>query len=1727
MKKYQKLTLILSLFIIQLALSNHFYNNNFYSEKESINEIDYAGLNSNGLNNKKNWTILIYMDADNNLESYAIQDFLELSYIGSNENFSILVQFDRIASYSEKYDNWTTTKRFYVSQGMTPNSENALMDLGELNMGDPQTLSDFISWGVNLYPAEHYALILWDHGNGWKSLCSDTTNDDYLSIDELGLALQDPGHHFDLIGFDACQMAMMSVTVQIKNWADYCVASENTEPGNGWPYHTIFQDLKNNPAMRPDLFGEVIVDRYIEEESSDTIYYPSATLSVINLTNCFSLISALNDFSNLLIQEFNNIFDQIHLARLQCEDIYTSGQYADLLFFAEQIRNNVLIPELQNAANNVIDNVSSLILKNGVLDPKSKLNGLGIYFPVVNYNSDYNNILLSELTEWDSFIGTYYYAQEGGIDDNCEENDSYSNAKNIALNEGEWLSSIYGALYLRDNDWYRIFVSSGEENLTLKLNYSHPIEPIYVDVYSNNNDFIISSGSTTKSVNLTVLLISGYYLIRVHGNYGGNTYDLWWNDEIPDADDNYEENDIRENAYYLERVSYEKSLSSIDGIGIQSDDDWFHLNFSARSKSRRFELEIIFNHERGNIDLDLYNSSGTLIYQSNSTNDNEYIKFSLFDDNHYYIRIYGDNSSNTYDILHNFEEDDIFENNNEYTNAYNLTKYKSNWFSYYDALLTQYRYVDETWGYQWDNDWYEIYVEPDKNRLIVDLSIEYSDYRFLTVRVCNLTNNEINMIAIHSGMSTAQIDCELETPGTYYILVDGGDRGARYDLRWGGYTPNDDRYEENDNQINAYNISTYEQKWISEIGDYGVLSDDDWYEIYVGEGEEFLNAKLFYMMNGISSNIYITVYNENLELITTESTNWDMEQRTWFYYLIEQNLSSYGYGKYYLKINGTNNNYVYDLWWDCVPINDDNYEENDEKSQSYDLSGHESKWISDINGLATSFSEDADWYKIRVDYGEEILQINVSYSCYYSPVRFYIYDKNMIEIKESIFMGYNSQTKIKILVPPGIYFIKIEGYSEGVEYDLWWDDQNLLTDDIYEENDDVDSAYYLESYRFPSGDNRYGIQNDDDWYVLNFSSYQESIFLTDFQLVFNNTFGNVSIEVYNSSLELIGFNYSSSGNKTIKDLYLQDKCYIKISGDNSSSIYDLIIDYKHEDDKYEHNDVCLSAFNISDLEDISETPSKYIKCFQCDNDWFKFNVSLDKRYLNLGVFYSSYNEPIDLYIFNENLNLVTNLTIKKSFQDFYISLPSAGLYYLNFNGSNMGDYYKFYWRTLLNPVDDSYEENDDWNFAFNLTSYRRTWLSSVNGLGVFLDNDWYEVSVESEEQLLNIKLTYLFTRGELNLAVFNSTDHLIIKNESPGNKNITAILSKGTYYINIYGISNGLRYDIWWDDVVNDSPILANITPNDGAYCITDYIILNIKLIDPDNDFLNLFIYNGMDNRLLNSYYNVQSNSFISYNWTNLETEKTYHWYIIVNDGISLTKSDIKSFTTRNPVENDNSGDGDDDKKENESLGTANLFILPTLVLLAIIISVGGFLSSYVIVKKRKMNNRMNQEKFSKIKGNKGFKRKLSKIDSKLKNKKYHSSNAPKVDLTEIENQELESKEQGLGNARTEELSSKIKRNKELKKNPRKNDLKLKNKKYHSLSAPIEDLSEVENQELEKTEEELEIEKKKIICVVHRGIITGSIYVCPYCGTFYCSKCAKTLKEKEERCWSCDRQFEI
>ncbi len=243
------------------------------------------------------WTVLVYMDGDNNLESYVMHDLNELEEGGEGQNVRVLVQADRIEGYADNGGDWTGTRRYEIVGDQSNTMVSTLVeDMGELDMGDPQTLADFLAWARVYAPAEHYALFLWNHGDSWTAqanlIASDDTSGSWMSIAEgdLTAGLQEhvaEAGPIDLIGFDACYMASWEVAHSLKDQGKVMLASEAWVGGEGVFYAPFLKGLRADP-------GGDVGELAVAAASLSVAEGGERTFSAIDLTKIDAISTALD-----------------------------------------------------------------------------------------------------------------------------------------------------------------------------------------------------------------------------------------------------------------------------------------------------------------------------------------------------------------------------------------------------------------------------------------------------------------------------------------------------------------------------------------------------------------------------------------------------------------------------------------------------------------------------------------------------------------------------------------------------------------------------------------------------------------------------------------------------------------------------------------------------------------------------------------------------------------------------------------------------------------------------------------------------------------------------------------------------------------------------------------------------------------------------------------------------------------------------------------------------------------------------------------------------------------------------------------------------------------------------------------------------------------------------------------------------------------------------------------
>lgn len=379
---------------------------------QGVNQLNHY-VDAKTSNGGGNWTFIVYLDADNNLEPFYIDTFLNMSSVGSTSQVKIVVQMDRRSGYDSRFGDWTDCKRFYITKDLTPTAGNAIQNLTEVNMGDPDTLTDFVNWTIHSFPADSYCLVLMNHGSGSVAgVCFDeTSGNDALSLPELSQALiAILPEKMDVLYFDACFMGMTEVAYQISDYADIMVASEEAGYA-GQPYDYYLANLIANPSMSASELADVIVSNYIDYTSAEL--FPS-TMAGVDLSQISSLKMAVDDFAQSLNDSESSYNDEIRLARGQTEgymgpiqDAY--GWYIDLYHFAQLIHQHIPDPNIRNNATQVMALLSSaVIVKGNYSHPNS--HGLSIFFPCKggsDYNAYMNGYLTTDFasdTTWNEFI---------------------------------------------------------------------------------------------------------------------------------------------------------------------------------------------------------------------------------------------------------------------------------------------------------------------------------------------------------------------------------------------------------------------------------------------------------------------------------------------------------------------------------------------------------------------------------------------------------------------------------------------------------------------------------------------------------------------------------------------------------------------------------------------------------------------------------------------------------------------------------------------------------------------------------------------------------------------------------------------------------------------------------------------------------------------------------------------------------------------------------------------------------------------------------------------------------------------------------------------------------------------------------------------------------------------------------------------------------------------------
>ena len=323
-------------------------------------------------------TIMVYL-CGTDLESRSgmgTSDLQEMASANIGSKVNLLVYTGGSSSWR---NNIVSSRVNQVYQVLNGGVKCLIKDAGTSPMTDPENLGSYIQWCAANYPANRYELILWDHGGGSVSgygYDEKNKRSGSMTLSGIQKALEKGGVKFDFVGFDACLMATAETALMLGNYADYLVASEETEPGVGWYYTDWLNALNSNTSISTVELGKKIVDSFVET-CDRKCRGQKTTLSLVDLAELSNTVpTLLNGFSkSVSTQIAGNNYQQIAQARNQSREFAASTKIdqVDLVHLAL----NTGLKEGEALAKAI----RSAVKYNRTSVNMSNAYGLSIYFP--------------------------------------------------------------------------------------------------------------------------------------------------------------------------------------------------------------------------------------------------------------------------------------------------------------------------------------------------------------------------------------------------------------------------------------------------------------------------------------------------------------------------------------------------------------------------------------------------------------------------------------------------------------------------------------------------------------------------------------------------------------------------------------------------------------------------------------------------------------------------------------------------------------------------------------------------------------------------------------------------------------------------------------------------------------------------------------------------------------------------------------------------------------------------------------------------------------------------------------------------------------------------------------------------------------------------------------------------------------------------------------------------
>lgn len=136
---------------------------------------------------------MVFMNAKNNLEPWAISNLQDMIDASGNNEINIVVALGRLGANLPSVGSWSGTYLFKVTPNLVPITTNAIPNVtgiggypDNVDMGTAEAVLEFVQFAMSHYPAQHYMLIMWGHGMGWRAVLAKETFRELLNGNSYG-----------------------------------------------------------------------------------------------------------------------------------------------------------------------------------------------------------------------------------------------------------------------------------------------------------------------------------------------------------------------------------------------------------------------------------------------------------------------------------------------------------------------------------------------------------------------------------------------------------------------------------------------------------------------------------------------------------------------------------------------------------------------------------------------------------------------------------------------------------------------------------------------------------------------------------------------------------------------------------------------------------------------------------------------------------------------------------------------------------------------------------------------------------------------------------------------------------------------------------------------------------------------------------------------------------------------------------------------------------------------------------------------------------------------------------------------------------------------------------------------------------------------------------------------------------------------------------------------------